>query len=326
MFKVSQSIINTGRKCLQAYKYKYVHKLRRRAKARPLQFGSMIHEALEAHAEGQDPFKKIEEIGKTNRRLFRAEREMYGEIVADARYILEGYLAYWRHDPIVFQAREGRKTEHEFAIDLTSDITITGKVDGVAKSKNMLWLVEHKTHKVFPNADHRWRNVQSSVYIRFLEELGWWRLEGTLWDYIRSKAPTRPELLKSGKLSERELDSLPQVVLDTIAEHGLNPRHYKDLVDKQTQKMSSWYERVYTPNKKEVVDEIVKDFTLSAKTLRDTNFDKRVPRAIGKHCDWCEFEPLCRAALTGADEDYVMEQEYEVKDRTEREEQGEWSE
>lgn len=284
-----------------------------------------MHDALEAHAEGKDPFKRLDEIGHVNRRLFRQEREMYGEIVADARYILQGYLDYWKNDPIVYQAREGKKAEHEFAIGLTNDITVTGKVDGVGKAKKMLWLVEHKNHAKFPNSDHRWRNVQSSVYIRFIEELGWWSLEGTLWNYIRSKAPTRPQLLKSGQLSTRELDSLPQVVIDTIQEYRLDLAQYKDLVDTQRQKMSSWYERVYTPNKKEVVDSIVRDFTLSAKMLRDTNFEKRVPRSIGKHCDWCEFEPLCRAHLTGADEEYVMEKEYEVKERTEREEQGEWT-
>jgi hypothetical protein len=80
----------------------------------------------------------------------------------------------------------------------------------------MNWLLEHKNHKSFPNADHRWRNLQSSVYIRFIEMMGWWKVEGTLWDYIRSKPPTRPQILKSGGVSSRDLDSLPQVVIDTI--------------------------------------------------------------------------------------------------------------
>jgi len=323
VFKASQSKINTGRKCLQAYKYKYVNKLRRIAKARPLQFGGIMHDLFEAHAEGKDPFKKLEEIGSHNRRLFREEREMYGNIVVDAKYIMAGYLDYYKSDPIQYQARQGKRSEHEFKIGIADDIEVTGKVDGVGKAKKMLWLIEHKNHKSFPNGDHRWRNVQSSIYIRFVEELGWWQLDGTLWDYIRSKPPTRPQLLKNGKLSERELDSLPQVVIDTIKEHGLDPKKYKGLIDTQRQRMSTWYERVYTPNKKEVVDSIVRDFILSAKILRDTNFEKRVPRSIGKHCDWCEFEPLCRAALTGADEDYVMEREYEVKERTEREEEAE---
>jgi hypothetical protein len=324
MFRVSQSKINTGRRCLQAFKYKYHDRLRRKAKARPLQFGSIMHELIEVHVEGKDPFKKLDEIAKQNVRLFREEREAYGEIVADAGYIMRGYLEHWKKDPLVMLPHDGKKAEIEFEIELTTDIVATGKLDGVAKSRKMNWLVEHKNNKQFPDADHRWRNLQSAVYIRFIEMLGWWSLEGTLWDYIRSKPPTRPELLKSGKLSEKRLDSLPQVVIDTIKKHKLNPRDYKDLIDSQTLNMSTWYQRVYTPTKKAVVDNLVRDFTLSARHLRDTNFDKPVPRSIDKHCTWCEFEPLCRAALQGSDEDYVKEHEYvirkdEAKETTEEE-------
>lgn len=315
MFKVSQSKINTARKCLQAYYYKYQLKLGRRAKARPLQFGSMMHELIEEHIEGGDPFKLLAQIAKDNKRLFIEEREAYGDIVKDAGYVMQGYLEYWKDDPIVYLARDRRKTEHEFTLELTPDILVTGKIDAVAKAKKMNWLVEHKNHKTFPNADHRWRNLQSAVYIRFIEMLGWWELEGTLWDYLRSKPPTHPQLLKSGELSSRELDSLPQVVLDTIKEHKLNPKNYKDLIDAQTARMPTWYERIFTPTKKDVVDMLVRDFTISAIQLRDTNFDKPMPRNIGKHCDWCDFEPLCRAALQGSDEEYIREREYEVKER-----------
>jgi hypothetical protein len=295
--------------------------LRRKVKARPLQFGSIMHSMLEANAEGKDPFSVLEKIEFKNKRLFREEREMYGEIIADARYIMQGYLTYWKKDPLIYLARKDRKSEFEFEVELTNDIVATGKIDGAVKAKKMNWLIEHKNHKSFPNADHRWRNLQTAVYIRFIEMLGWWSLEGTLWDYIRSKPPTRPQLLKSGELSSRELDSLPQVVHDTLIKHKLNPRDYAELIDSQTKRMSTWYERIYTPTKKEVVNALVKDFLITAKQLRDTDFDKPVPRTIGKHCDWCEFEPLCRAVLQGSDEDYVREHEYEAKEKTEREDE-----
>jgi len=314
MFKISQSKINTARKCLKAYQYKYHDKLRRRAKARPLQFGGIVHSMIEADIEGRDPFEMLDAIEQDNKRLFREEREMYGEIVEDARYIFQGYKQYWKDDPLIYLAHDGRKSEHEFEIDLTSDIRVTGKVDAAAKSKRMNWLVEHKTHKNFPNSDHRWRNLQSAVYMRLVEMLGWWSFEGTLWDYIRSKPPTRPQLLKSGELSSRDVDTLPQVVLDTLQAHNLSKRNYAELIDKVKANQSNWYQRVYTPIKKTVVDNLLRDFTTSARWLRDVDFDKQVPRTIGRHCGWCEYEPLCRAFLQGSDEEYVMEKEYVAKD------------
>lgn len=314
MFKISQSKINVARKCLKAYQYKYIDKLKRRAKARPLQFGSIVHSMLEAHIDGKNPFEILDQIEQDNKRLFREEREMYGDIVNDARHIMQGYIDYWRKDPIVYLSHGKKKSEHEFEIELTNDISVKGKVDAVARAKKMNWLVEHKTHKVFPNADHRWRNLQSAVYIRFIEMLGWWSIEGTLWDYIRSKPPTRPQMLKSGELSSRELDSLPHVVIDTLKQHKLNPKNYAELIDKVERSQSNWYQRIFTPTKKAVVDSLVRDFTISARQLRDVNFDKPVPRSIGRHCDYCEFEQLCRAALQGSDEDYVREKEYVVKE------------
>jgi hypothetical protein len=120
-------------------------------------------------------------------------------------------------------------------------------------------------------------------------------------------------LLKNGTLSTRELDSLPQVVEDTLKQYKLNPKKYGELIDAQRRNMSSYFQRIFTPIKKAVVDNLYQDFISSARQLMDINFKKGVPRSIGKHCDWCEFEPLCRAALQGSDEDFVKEREYVVR-------------
>lgn len=316
MFKVSQSKINTARRCMKAYQYKYIEKLKKKAKARPLQFGTLVHEMVEAHAEGKDPFKKLAEISKINQKLFREEVEMYGEIVQDVTYIMTAYFDYWEGQPkstLVYLPHNKKKAEHSFEVMIDKDILATGKIDAVAKSRKMNWLVEHKSHKTFPGLDERWRNMQSAVYVRFIEMLGWWDVEGTVWDYIRSKPPTRPQLLKAGTLSTKALDSLPQVVRDVLKANKLKEKDYAELIDSQEANVSTWFQRVYTPTKKPVVDSLFQDFVVSAKQLRDTNFDKPVPRSIGKHCGWCDFEAVCRAELQGSDSEYVKEREYAVR-------------
>lgn len=322
LFFVSQSKVNEFRKCPQAFKYHHIERIERKSKPRPLKFGTIIHKMTEEDAAGRDPFAKLEEIAKTEEKLFREEREAYGEIVKDIEFIMTSYFEYWKSRPSIEQMEyikiDGRSAEHPFEIELGEDIGCRGTIDAVVKYKKMRWLGEHKSHKTFPNTDHRWRNVQSAVYQKVMSILGWPSVEGILWDYIRSKAPTRPQILKSGEVSSRDLDSLPIVVEDTLRRHAkLNKlpaewvkRNAAKLVDEQRKRMSTWFQRIATPVKKPVVELIWRDFMATAREMRDTDFTKPVTRNIAKHCDWCQFEPLCRAVMQGSDEDFIKEREY----------------
>lgn len=311
LYKVSQSKVNTYRLCRAKFDYKEQQLLRRKAKSRPLTFGGIIHSMVEEHAEGRDAFKKLEQLAKTNERLFKEEREMYGEIVADTTYIMDAYFEYWRKDPIKFMKIDGKKTEQLIVTELVDGILFKGKMDGAAEYKKLKLLVEHKSHKNIPNDDHRWRNVQSNIYIPMIERAFGVRLEGTLWDYVRSKPPTRPQILKDGSLSSRALDSLPQVVVDVIKENKLKTADYKKLIKEQEDNQKNWFQRTVTPVKPKVMKNIVDDFITTAREMADSVPIKPV-RSIGLHCSWCDYEPLCRARFQGNDEDFIKEREYVV--------------
>ena len=321
LFFVSQSKVNEFRKCEQSYKYHHVERIERKGKPRPLKFGTIIHKMAEADAGGRDPFDELEKIAKVEEKMFRQEREAYGEIVQDVEWIMTSYFEFWKTRPaekMTYIEIDGRRAEHPFELDLGDGIGCKGTIDAVVMFKKMRWLGEHKSHKQFPNTDHRWRNVQSAVYQRIMKLLGWPPVEGILWDYIRSKAPTRPQLLKSMEVSERDLDSLPIAVTETIRkyarEHKFDgewvKRNINKLVDEQRKRMPTWFQRIATPVKKPVEDHIWNDFIATARKMRDTDFTKPVTRNIAKHCDWCQFEPLCRAVMQGSDEDFIKEREY----------------
>lgn len=313
MIKVSQSKVNTWRKCQYAYQLQYEENLAKKAAPRPLKFGSIVHKMVEAESHGDDAFKVLDKIAADNKQLFLEEREMYGNIVKDLRYIMQAYFRYWHNSPLMYLPRGKQFAEHPFEIKLDKDILCKGTIDAVVRAKKMNWLAEHKTHKNFPNTDHRWRNLQSSVYIRIMEMMGWWRVEGTLWDYVRSKPPTRPQVLKSGEISSRSIESLPQVIIDTCKEHGVKPP--PELIDQQTRNMSSWFERIYTPIKKNVVDEVFADFLETARQIVHTRKPSRGrPKSIGRHCDWCQFEDICRAELQGSDAGFIKEHHYTISD------------
>ena len=165
MFKVSQSKVKTWRRCTEAYSLKYVDKLRRKRIKRPFMFGRIVHNMLEADANGDDPFDVLDQVSFDNQKLFAAEREMYGEIVEDLGTIMEAYFEYWPESDLLFVRKKGRSAEHLFEIEVLPGILWTGIIDGVARTPNKLrWLVEHKSFKKKVNEDHRWRNLQSVTY------------------------------------------------------------------------------------------------------------------------------------------------------------------
>lgn len=311
MFKVSQSKVNTWRRCRYAYHLKYNEKLEPKKKARPLTFGTLIHKMVEADVEGKNPLRVLAQEAKINEKLFDAEREMYGNIVEDVKYIMTAYFDYWEKQPNPIQYLPVKKkwAEHEFEVEIDKDIIAKGKIDAFAKYRKLKALVEHKSHKNIPNEEHRWRNLQSVFYIRIADKLGWVKCEGTIWDYIRSRPPTRPEILKSGKLSERSLDSLPQVVEDIIKQNKLVKADYTDLLDTQQKNLSNYFVRVFTPANKSVVDQVFSEFITTSREMADISH-KNHEKTFGQHCTWCGFRALCAAELKGHDADFIKQREF----------------
>lgn len=298
-----------------AYHLKYTEKLRRRRKSRPLQFGSIVHEVIEAGANGEDPFEHLDSINLENEKLFTAEKEMYGELIEDIRVIMGEYFEY--HDDnrgLRYIRRQGKSAEHEFIVPIADGIYMTGKIDALGKTRNNLrWLVEHKTFSQEPKEEDRWRNYQGAVYLKAMEMMGWPECDGILWDYIRSKPPSSPRLLKNGTLSTARCDTLPTVVRAVIKEHGLDVSDYNTLIANAEENRKSYFKRIFAPVNQKTVDYVFGMFVNTAQEIADEQ-DTRKEMNIGKHCGWCDFEAICRARMTGSDEDFIKEREYYVSE------------
>jgi len=311
-FRVSQSKVKVWRRCHRAYDFKYVQDLRKKRKSRPLQFGTMVHEALERHCNGDDPQEYFEELRQDVKamKLFAREREEYGDILEDCEDIITDYVEYWNGDEDVrYVRKKGRGAEHGFEIELFRDVIWNGKIDNLAVFNKLRWLGEHKTYTRRPNDDDRWRNLQGATYIRANDILGWQPLDGLLWDYIKSKPPAVPGILKDGTLSTRKIDTLPAKVHRVIDEHDGDPGNTEAILAMAKKNRSQYFHRVYAPVNRAVTDMVFEDFEHSVREMVD-NHGKCSDMNIDKHCSWCDYEPLCRSLLQGLDFDYVKEREY----------------
>lgn len=311
-FRVSQSKVKTYRRCHKAYHYRYVEKLRRKRKSRPLQFGSMIHEALERHFNGDDALDYFDELRNdvAAMRLFAQEREEYGDILEDAEDIITDYIDYWDDRDLRPIRISKRGAEHSFEIELFPNVIWNGKMDFIAKTPNKLrWLGEHKTYTRRPSDDDRWRNLQSVTYFRANDILGWPSLDGCLWDYIKSKPPAVPGILKDGTLSTKKIDTLPSKIHRVIDEHDGDPGKTDALLAMAEKNRGEYFQRIHTPVNRAVADLVFEDFEATVREMVD-NHGKCSDMNIDKHCSWCDYEPLCRSMLQGLDVDYIKEREY----------------
>jgi hypothetical protein len=337
LYSVGQSKVKTYRSCRQQYHFKYEEGLQRKRTKRPFVFGRIVHRMIEAKAQGEDPMQILKEIEIDNLPIFTAEKEMYGEIITDIAVIMTDYFEFWekvrpdglRFIPVEDENDELRFAEHEFDVPLsalvrkrdrtrTEGIVFKGQVDGLGKTPNKLrWLVEHKSFDKMPGDDERWRNLQSVVYIRAVLHLGWMKqIDGVAWNYIMSKAPTIPQLLKDGtRLSKQAIITLPSVVRSVLKVHKLDPKleHHKILLQRAEEARREYFQRIYAPVNQTTADNIFDGFVETAIEMRE-NAGKKKDKNIGRHCSWCDYEPLCRTELTGGDVEFVRKGEFVEED------------
>lgn len=274
---------------------------------------------LEAHANDENPMKVLKTAEKEQGKLFRAEHELYGDIINDTRIIMDEYFAFYAKNDVEFIPLGGKYAEHEFNVDLGDGITATGKIDAYARRNRLKWMVEHKSFgNQMPNEDARWRDLQSSVYIRIGEMLGWPRVDGLLWDYIRSKPPGTPQFLKNGRVARRAIDTLPAKIREFVAANRKQVGGDADrLMSMAKGNVTRYFQRIFVPTKPAVIDKVFADFVETAKEMRDLH-GKRRARTVDRHCSWCDYESLCRAELRGGDVDFLKEKDFEVSKREQR--------
>lgn len=316
-FEVSQSKVKVYLKCKLAYHYRYTEKLKRRVKGRPLVFGDIMHQLIEADITGEGWDKRLAKISAEQGKLFADEEELYGEILRDAGLIFQAYLDFYQNSQLKYLVFEKTKAEHWLEVDLDEAIRLVLKIDAFAKTKNngLVWLVEHKTGKKIPDEDQRWRNIQTAVYLRACEIVGIKPFDGILWDFVLSKPPLRPQMTKSGRLSIKKIVTLPSVVRDVMAENKLTEKECAINLQRAHEAIPRWFERVFTPRNNEIIDILFSEFMEVAREMAAIHFGDRPAikvRTIDQHCGWCDYESICRAELTGGDPDFVKEREYEV--------------
>jgi len=250
-------------------------------------------------------------------KLLQEEREHYGDIPGDSKQIVEGYIDQWKESDKGYIFTEVEKVFGPY--ELVPGVVISVTPDAIVEdTMGRHLLLEMKTGKKLPPEDFHLWNLQTLIYVWGVRQAGY-KVEGVLWDHVRTKIPTVPRILKDGTMSKRILDTTASVYTRALIENNLSPDDYADVID-VLRNRKEFYSRVKLPVKEKMLFHLMSDVRTTATEIRDF-MHTHITRDVSQmKCPRCMYRGLCEAALMGGDEDYVLEHDFVPKERRNYEE------
>lgn len=310
--RVSNSKLNTFRRCPNKYRYRYVLKLTPRKRTLQLERGSWIHDLLMHHADGEDWQERHRVLTKQFANLFEEEREDLGDLPTECSRIMRAYLRTYKDDDQRYRVVD---TEVDEVVTLPNGLRVNIIIDKIVEDKinGGLWLVDYKTRKSFEDVENMMFDPQLTLYYWGAEILGYKPLNGGMYDEIRTKAPAIPNLNKDGSLSKRkDIDTDLFTYYSAIRKQGLDPADYSDILTLIARRQKNkFFRRTVIPQDPPVVRTTVKEAVMTTNSILRAEAKGHFPRTYDKSCSWgCDFKQLCLAELYGANPDPIIKMNF----------------
>lgn len=312
---VSHSRIKTARRCWKKHDYRYNQRLATKAKAAPLLRGTIIHEMIDAFVDRKDPFAVSKEYAVKYKQMFREQREEYGDdFMGDIDRIFKNYQRTYKDDKLKYE-----RSEEEFRVELPNGSELIYIIDKIAiDPEGRRWIMDHKVPKNIPDEDARFSDIQLVLYYWAENKRKPKRpIDGVLWDYIRAKAPTIPEQLKNGGLSQAKSQVTDYYTYTAeLSRLRIDPKPYQGfLAELKKRGSADFFQRIRLPTPdKSMVKSVVADAAETAEQI-EVHGTELFARNLTRDCRWdCEFFKLCHAEMRGLDADFVRKTHFEVRD------------
>lgn len=304
VLRTSYSRIKSWRRCHNQHYYKYILGIERKQPPLGIFKGKIMHDMLEAHLSGKNYKAVLSKYQKEYNKLFSAEKAELGDIPAEMGRIMANYLKYWKNDGLKYL-----KVEEKFEVKPSKNLIFVFQLDALVQDrKKRNWLFERKTPKKFPEEDVRMADLQTLLYVWGLEQSKI-KVEGILWDYVRSKPPTQPEVLKRGGLSiAQNMDTDYDTYMGAIKKNKLNPKDYREKLKSLEGSEEKFFRRVYMTAPPDLVKILVNDMIKTSEEIQQ-NPTCRI-RSLSFDCKQCMFHNLCQAELRGLDTDFILKSQY----------------
>jgi hypothetical protein len=321
-FISTHSMLKTFRRCPKQFEYKYVERLKPRILGRPLRAGTWMHKLQEVHYAGGDWEAEHQRMTYRFNELFDEEKSEIGDLPNDCHRMFQSYL--WHYATDDWKVLE---TEFTIEVELPDGTLFRCKVDLLIEDQYGLWVVDHKWHKTLPTHEYRILDSQSADYIWACHKAGI-PVQGHIWNYGRSKPPTIPELIKSGKRISRwsNIDTDFPTAMRFFRDHPeIDKRPYlaklRRLKAAQYRfgemQTSTYLKRVVVEKNAQMINRSAREMFHTHQRMHDypwhrTNMVERVP---DRSCIFmCSFTDICSAELVTGKRPVNWRQRYEIGD------------
>ena len=324
---LTNSMIGAFRRCTKQAEYKYVHRLKPKRLGGPLKRGKWVHSLLEEDARGGDWRLLHKRLSAKFEEMFDEEKDFYGDMPTEIKLIMESYFWHYKHDPWKYL-----EVELELTAELPNGVLLRIKFDALVETQFGLFLVDHKSHKTLPKLEYRMLDTQSPIYCWVAQQNGI-PVEGFIWNYVRWKAPSVPQMAYVGtkrqRLSVRGIETDYPTYRRTLKrykeEYGLDLSDYQaELQRLKAQRYtpgepqtSTFFRRDVFEKQPDLIRRVLKEAMRTADRMNNYDWSDReaVERTVGRHCEFmCSYKDLCSLELLGGNPTPIIKQNYKVGD------------
>lgn len=319
----THSMIKTFRRCPKQAQYKYMDRLKPKSVSLPLKQGDWMHKLLEAHYKGEDWQEVHRRLTLKFNELFDEEKEEYGNLPDECYRMMRSYLWHYQNDPWIVH-----EVELVLECEFPDGSIYRGRIDLLIENQFGLWIVDHKNNKTLPKNNLRILDAQSALYIVAAVKMGI-PVQGFIWNYLRRKAPTKPELIKDGSRVARwnTIDTDYPTAARFFKKHPEIPlgpykqklRRLRDqqYVPGQTQS-STFFRRDVLEKDSAMLKRVWTEAYHTHKRLH-SYFPQANPDAVERvperSCDFmCSYSDICQAELMTGDASRLRRQNFRVGD------------
>lgn len=319
----THSMLKTFRRCPKQAQYKYVDRLKPISLSKPLRRGTWLHALIEVHSNGGDWKELHQRLTLRFAQLFDEEKEKLGNLPDECARIMKAYLWHYALD-------DWKVLEAEFTLEakLPDGSLYRGKIDLLVEDQFGLWIVDHKSHARLPDLSFRLRDTQSALYLWAALKNGI-KVQGHIWNYIKTKPPTVPQILKSGLLSKRSIDTdylTYNRALKDLQNRGfkVNKEQMRYLQWLKTQQYhfgemntSTFFQRSILEKDNAVLMQVATEAYTTHRRMNEYRFDdvRRVERHPSNNCTFdCSYTDLCTQELFGGNTDQIRRKQFTTGD------------
>jgi len=313
---LSNSRTKTWRRCPNLYRYKYVMGLKPKKEQSALRRGSWLHELFQVHYDGEDWKKRHRELTAEFNLMFEEERADLGDLPSECARIFIAYLMNYRDEDSHYKIIDSELDE---VITLPNGLKFRMIIDLIVEEPDGgLWLWDHKTVKNFMDADFLLIDAQLTRYFWGAEHLGYKNLRGVIFNEVITAPPTRPELLKNGRLTERQnLRCDVYTYYREIKRLGQDPKDYRKTLARLATQNDRWFRRTRLAKDRAMTTQMMQELVYTAQEMQRAERTGHFPRTPDRSCTFgCSFLNLCQMELQGGDTAPLIKMNY--TDRTDR--------